>query len=416
VDAHSAKVAGDALVSTVILSDRFAARRQRPAVYLAETGDTTYLRAGTRIDRYLILDRIGGGGMGLVYRAHDSELNRTVALKVLPPPLCRAPEHLNRFRAEAKAQARLHSPYIITLYSLLELPLGAVLVLEYVQGETLETRLRQHGPLSTDEAIDVFAQALTGVEHMHEMGVIHRDLKPSNLFLNAHGPVKIMDFGVAKSTDQDAFQRGSLVGTLLYISPEQINGRAVDRRSDIYTMGVSLYEAVTGRLPFERRSDYALMHAHAQETPPSPRALQRAVPAALERAILKAMEKDPARRFQSAAEFRSALLKHRPATTVRPAHAYGPMPATSPAPRDTPILAGIALDGLLLAMLCALIYGLGLYPTTRPTDVAATSTRPAATARPAAARAAPPASPQKAKAPNRSNAQGLDALREAWGQ
>ena len=415
MDASSVPVAGDALVSTVILSDRFAARRRRHALRNAEA-DGAYLAAGTRIDRYLILDRLGGGGMGLVYRAHDSELNRTVALKVLPPPLCRTPEHLNRFRAEAKAQARLHSPYIITLYSMLELPAGAVLVLEYVKGESLETRLRRHGPLSTDEAIQVFAQALTGVEHMHEMGVIHRDLKPSNLFLNDDGPVKVMDFGVAKSSDQDAFQRGSLVGTLLYISPEQINGRALDHRTDVYTMGVSLYEAVTGRLPFERGSDYALMHAHTQENPPSPRSLRRALPPELEGAILKAMEKDPNRRFQTAGEFRQALLKHRPATLLRPAHAFGPMPIANASRRDSRVIAGIALDALLLALLCVLLYGLGLYPATRATEVAGTTVRPAATRPVTTARAPTPTAPSKAKTPSRSNAQGLDALREAWGQ
>ena len=422
MDAQSAPLPGDAQVSTVILSDRFAARRQRlAAARVADDGAGVFLASGTRIDRYLILDRVGGGGMGLVYRAHDSELNRTVALKVLPPPLCRAAEHLNRFRAEAQAQARLHSPYIITLYSMLELPAGAVLVLEYVQGETLETRLRRRGPLATDEAIDVFAQALTGVEHMHDMGVIHRDLKPSNLFLNADGPVKVMDFGVAKLADQDAFQRGSLVGTLLYISPEQINGRAVDHRADIYTMGVSLYEAVTGRLPFERRTDYALMHAHAQESPPPPSSLQRALPAALESAILKAMEKDPSRRFQTAAEFRHALLKHRPATTLRPAHAYGPMPASAAPRRDSRVIAGIALDALLLAMVCALIYGLGLYPDSRTSEAAkaarpAASARTATTAQTAPTRRASSTKQTKAKSSNRSSAQGLDALREAWGQ
>ena len=416
VDAQSAAARQDALVNTVILSDRFAARRNRHVVRTAETADSpTFLAAGTRIDRYLILDRLGGGGMGLVYRAHDSELNRTVALKVLPPPLCRTAEHLNRFRAEAQAQARLHSPYIITLYSMLELPQGAVLVLEYVEGETLETRVRRHGPLSPAEAIDMFAQALTGVEHMHEMGVIHRDLKPSNLFVNAHGPVKIMDFGVAKSSDQDAFQRGSLVGTLLYISPEQINGRAVDQRADIYTMGVSLYEAVTGRLPFERPTDYALMHAHAQENPPPPRSLQRTLPPTLERAILKAMEKDPNRRFQTAAEFRHALLKHSPATQLRPANAYGPMPANAKPIRDSRFVAGIALDGLLLFMLCVLLYGLGLYPVTpRATDTQPAAARTATAARPiATARAQPP---NKARTDKRSTAQGMDALREAWGQ
>jgi len=138
---------------------------------------------------------------------------------------------------------------------------------------------------------------------------VHRDLKPSNIFITRDGAIKLMDFGVARLMDNhDPSQNGIMVGTLLYISPEQINGRETDCRSDIYTLGVSLFEAVTGRLPFERRSDYALMHAHVQENPPSPKEFQRRLPRELESVILKAMEKDPNRRFQTAAEFRTTLL------------------------------------------------------------------------------------------------------------
>ncbi len=147
------------------------------------------------------------------------------------------------------------------------------------------------------------------MEHIHARGVIHRDLKPGNIFITRDGTVKIMDFGVARVLDgRDPAQRGTMVGTLLYIAPEQINGRETDFRSDIYTLGVSLFETVTGRLPFERRTDYALMHAHVQETPPRPRQFERRLPPALEEVILKAIEKEPSRRFQSVAEFREALL------------------------------------------------------------------------------------------------------------
>jgi serine/threonine protein kinase len=245
----------------------------------------------------------------VVYRAHDTELNRTVALKVLPPQLCKHTEYLKRFRTEGQAQARLNSPHIITLYELMEHPAGEILVLEYVEGETLENRLRHYGPMSVSEAIRIFDQALRGVEHIHQMGVVHRDLKPSNIFITRDGVIKLMDFGVARLMDNhDPSQNGTMVGTLLYISPEQINGRETDCRSDIYTLGVSLFEAVTGRLPFERRSDYALMHAHVQENPPSPKEFQRRLPRELESVILKAIEKDPNRRFQTAAEFRTTLL------------------------------------------------------------------------------------------------------------
>jgi len=410
VDAQPAEYAG----STVILSNKFAERRARATPRTADSHAGAF-EPGARVDRYLILSHLGGGGMGQVYRAHDTELNRPVALKVLPPALSSQPEYINRFRAEAQAQARLHSPYIITLYSMLELPTGAVLVLEYVEGETLAQRLARERALPPDEAVELFAQALNGLEHMHEMGVIHRDLKPSNIFLNANGPVKLMDFGVARVLDHDAFARGSMVGTLLYISPEQINGRAVDRRSDIYTLGVSLYEAATGHLPFERRSDYALMHAHVQENPPTPRSMQRDLPPALERTILKAMEKDPNRRFQSAAEFRAALLKlgAQPGA-ARALNAFGPVPVGNEGPHSVRrVFGGFGLDLLLVATVCVLLYTLGAYPV-RPvaeTTVAA----PAPTARVAEAQR-PEVHRRRALAANRRQATGLDSLREAWGQ
>ena len=301
---------GDRLQSTVIISGRFAERRTQSAS--PSTGETAAepLEPGSMIGRYLTLSRVGVGGMGVVYRAHDTELNRTVALKVLPPHLCKFHDYLQRFRTEAKAQARLNSPYVITLFEIMEHPAGEILVLEYVEGETLENRLRRHGPLAVSEAVKIFEQTLCGVEYIHQMGVVHRDLKPSNIFITRHGEIKLMDFGIARLLDnQDPSQKGTMVGTLLYMSPEQINGRETDSRSDIYTLGISLFEAVTGRLPFERRSDYALMHAHVLENPPSPKEFQRRLPPELEQVILKAIEKEPNRRYQSAKEFRANLMK-----------------------------------------------------------------------------------------------------------
>ncbi|MBI5782736.1 MAG: serine/threonine protein kinase [Gammaproteobacteria bacterium] len=299
----------DKLQSTVIISGRFTERRAQLTTQPAEESAVEPLEPGSMVGRYLTLSRIGVGGMGIVYRAHDTELNRTVALKVLPPKLSKYHEYLKRFHTEAQAQARLNSPHVVTLYELMDHPVGQVLVLEYVEGETLENRLRHYGPLSVPEAVRVFEQAMRGVEHIHRMGVVHRDLKPSNIFITRDGEIKLMDFGIARLMDNhDPSQNGAMVGTLLYISPEQINGRETDCRSDIYTLGISLFEAVTGRLPFERRTDYALMHAHVQENPPSPKEFQRRLPPELESVILKAMAKDPNRRFQTMTEFRTALL------------------------------------------------------------------------------------------------------------
>ncbi len=411
----------DKLPSTVVIT-HFADRRAREIAREEPAADVD-LKPGTQLGRYLIVERLGGGGMGVVYKAQDTELHRTVALKVLPPHLCRQQEYLNRFRAEAQAQARLNSPYVIMLYSLLEVPAGEVLVLEYTEGQTLEQRLKSGGPLSPDEAVRIFDQALRAVEHIHAEGVVHRDLKPGNIFITRGGQVKLMDFGVAKVMDQpDLNTHRTMVGTLLYIAPEQINGHTTDFRSDVYTLGVSLFEAVTGRLPFERRSDYALMHAHVQDRPPSPKEFQRGIPSALEGAILKAIEKDPERRFQSATEFRKTLLKLGLVERRRRAAARsdsttaqrGPMLDQSTTRRR---FGGLWLDATLIAGVIVLVYTLGLYPLRPSTNTAQTSTPNTAEANALKANAAPASkrSNASAVAPPDKSPRKYDSLREAWG-
>jgi serine/threonine-protein kinase len=424
----------DKAPSTVILHERFAGRRPRALPDAEESFSD--LEAGTRLGRYLIICQIGGGGMGHVYKAHDTELNRTVALKVLPPHLCRQTDYVSRFRAEAQAQARLNNPHVITLYSFMELPAGEVLVMEHVEGQTLAQRLRAQGPIPADEAVRLFDQVLRGVEHMHDMGVVHRDLKPSNIFLTTDGLVKLMDFGVAKVMDHhDPSQARTMVGTLLYISPEQINGRETDFRSDIYTLGVTLFETVTGRLPFERKSDYALMHAHVQETPPRPKQYQRRLPPALERVILKAIEKEPAQRFQGASQFRTALLglgvleRRQPGRGTQISNDR--MPDTAPTSNKIPFFRrqrwrGFGLDGVLIAVVAVLAFTLGLLPMKQPASPAPEA-GPAvqSPARPAVKRALKPTparamtTPENTAAADTKPAQPprdkYESLRQAWG-
>jgi serine/threonine-protein kinase len=270
----------------------------------------TNFEVGATLGNYLIVSKIGEGGMGMVYKAHDTTLDRTVALKVLSPHLFRNQEFLNRFRVEAQAQARLNGPNIVTLHSMFEIPGSLVLVMEYVEGQTLDQRLHNEGRLSVASTVWVFEQALMGVERAHRMGIVHRDLKPSNIFITNTHEIKLMDFGVAKILDSKVnTQSGSMIGTLMYISPEQIKGQDADFRSDLYTLGISLYQAVTGVLPFEKKTDYEYMNAHLHEQPLPPTSLQPAIPQELEDIILKAIDKDPEKRFQSAHELRKALLK-----------------------------------------------------------------------------------------------------------
>lgn len=271
---------------------------------------TPMFEAGSTIGSYLIVSKLGEGGMGMVYKAHDTTLDRTVALKVLSPHLFRNLEFLQRFRVEAQAQARLNGPNIVTLHSMFEIPGSLVLVMEHVEGHTLDQRLHNEGRLSVATTVWVFEQALLGVERAHRMGIVHRDLKPSNIFITNTHEIKLMDFGVAKILDsKENTQSGSMIGTLMYISPEQITGHDADFRSDIYTLGITLYQAVTGVLPFEKKTDYEYMNAHLHEQPLPPTKLQPGIPRELEDIILKAMDKDPDKRFQNAHEFRKALLK-----------------------------------------------------------------------------------------------------------
>jgi serine/threonine-protein kinase len=413
----------DKLQSTVIISDRFTERRAQLSARLAEEPAAEPLEPGSMVGRYLTLSRIGVGGMGIVYRAHDTELNRTVALKVLPPALGKYPEYLKRFHTEAQAQARLNSPHVVTLYEMMDHPVGQVLVLEYVEGETLESRLRHYGPLTVSDAVRVFEQAMRGVEHIHHMGVVHRDLKPSNIFITRDGEIKLMDFGIARLMDNhDPSQNGAMVGTLLYISPEQINGRETDGRSDVYTLGISLFEAVTGRLPFERRTDYALMHAHVQENPPSPKEFQRRLPRELEAVILKAIAKDPDRRFQTVNEFRTALLelglveRRQSAVTHAIAGMRGRRHNTEDSPRR--IWGGAWLDFSMVATAFLLVLTLGLFPShlgpasNDADDVA--RAQASAPAKPGpAVKAADARRPSPRKAVESKDK--YDALREAWG-
>lgn len=263
---------------------------------------------GTTIGQYRVVDKLGEGGMGEVYRAVDTMLEREVALKVLHRFATQDASRLERFRSEAVTLARLNHPNIAILHNFFEVGQDYYMVMEYVEGENFENLMQRGQKLPLRTTLEWFCQALKGFEHAHARGVIHRDIKPANLMLNAEGLVKITDFGIARVLGGARLtQTGKLIGTLEYMSPEQVRGEEQDARSDIYSLGILLHELSTGHVPFSGASDYEIMHAHLENVPKPPREFDGSLPPEIESAILKALAKNPGERFQTAAEFRAAV-------------------------------------------------------------------------------------------------------------
>jgi serine/threonine protein kinase len=264
---------------------------------------------GHTVGSYKITEKIGEGGMGAVFKGIDVMLDREVAIKMLRPELARQAQLAERFRSEAVTLARLNHPNIATLYSFLRQNDDFFMVMEYVRGETLEQLMRQRGPMNCETAVTLFCHALEGMEHAHGMNIIHRDIKPANIMLTDRGSIKVMDFGIARVLGTDRMTRaGHLVGTIEYMPPEQVRGGETDARSDIYSLGILLYEMLTGRVPFTSPSEYDLMRAQVEDPPPPPREFAPQTPVAIEQSILRALAKSKDDRFQTAGEFRQALL------------------------------------------------------------------------------------------------------------
>jgi serine/threonine-protein kinase len=268
---------------------------------------------------YKLTAYLGGGGMADVYLGLDLMLEREVAIKIPLPELASQPHIAERFRSEAVLLAKLNHPHIATLYSFHRDVVGDLfMVMEYVPGRTLDATLRAGGALKSPEAVTLFAQILDGIGHAHAQGIIHRDLKPANVMLTPTGTVKIMDFGIAHALGgQRLTMPGRLIGTFEYMSPEQVLGQATDPRSDIYALGILLFEMVTGRVPFSRNSEYELMRAQLEEPPPPPREFAPETPEFIEQAILRALQKRREDRFQTVTEFRTALAPLALATTPK---------------------------------------------------------------------------------------------------
>ncbi|HEX8267411.1 MAG TPA: protein kinase [Pyrinomonadaceae bacterium] len=264
---------------------------------------------GQTIGNYKIIRSLGEGGVGRVYQGVDTMLDREVAIKVLRPELARQTSIVERFRSEAVLLAKLNHPNIATLYSLLRQGDELFMVLEFIRGETLEQLLHRRGALPEDDAIPIFCQALDGINHAHELGIVHRDVKPGNMILTANGILKVLDFGIARLLGTSRKTKsGNIIGTLEYMSPEQVRGLETDARSDIYGLGIMLYEILTGRLPFESENEFLLMKAQTEEMPALPRSINPNISETVETAIMKALSKNPDERFQSAGEFLDSLF------------------------------------------------------------------------------------------------------------
>ena len=275
-------------------------------------------KIGDKLGDYEIIGILGAGGMGRVYKVRNQISDRVDAMKVLLPDLANAPELADRFLREIKVLASLNHPNIAGLHTAFRLENQLLMIMEFVEGTTLEDKLKD-GPFSVPDAIDHASQVLSALGYAHSQGVIHRDIKPANIMLTPQNIVKLMDFGIAKSaTDRKLTMTGTTMGSLYYMPPEQVQGLALDLRSDLYSFGVTLYEMVTGSRPFKGQSDYDLMVAHLQKIPAPPIDIQPELPKALNDIIMTPLEKDPAQRFQSAEAFRFALQSVHGAVTSLP--------------------------------------------------------------------------------------------------
>jgi len=258
---------------------------------------------GKIIDNYRIVSVLGKGGMGIVYRAYDTKLDRYVAIKMLLYQAHNKERFIERFKREAKNHAKLSHPNIVTVYGFIEYSNVLGIVMEYVEGESLEKVIIRQNRFNLYDVIYIVKQLLLGMGYAHSKGFIHRDIKPSNIILNKEGITKIMDFGISKSLfENDMTKTGSKLGTVYYMSPEQIRGGEVTNRSDIYSIGCTAYEMITGEPPFDSKSEYEVMDSHLKKATPLISDKMKGIPDQVDRILQKAMQKNPNNRYNSCEE------------------------------------------------------------------------------------------------------------------
>ncbi len=326
---------------------------------------------GRTIGQYRIVEQIGLGGMATVYKAYQPSIDRYVAIKILPSELAKDPNFVKRFQHEAKAIAALEHPHILPVHDFGTDEGYTYMVMRYIEGGTLADLMGQ--PISNERIAQIVGNVAKALDYAHQEGVVHRDIKPSNVLIDQHGEVLLTDFGIAKMVegagDTQLTSAGSILGTPAYMAPEQAEGKAVNGRTDIYSLGVVLYELLTGQAPYQAETPLAIVLKHLNEPLPPPRTINAQVPEPFERIVLKAMAKDPDQRFQTAAEMDKALrqalkeIEQSPKTTPVPA----PFTQTGGSPQTVPempaksrsnLMPLFVVGGTVVLLLC--LVGVGI--------------------------------------------------------
>jgi serine/threonine protein kinase len=305
--------ASEIVQATSDLSTMIAPATPTPAS--GSGGSAARLEAGRILgERYRVVSLLGTGGMGQVFRVEDARSGQALALKVLRPLDTDDTDRVRRFQREIQILTRIRHPAVLHILDWGDSPAGLYFVTELVDGEDLKAAIRRRGPWAPAEAAALGATLAEALGAAHAQGVVHRDVKPNNVMIARDGSVRLLDFGLARGAGVDMAtltRTGTILGTPGYMSPEQFDAHGVDERSDLYSLGVVLFEVLTGRLPFTGQTPIAVALAHKTETPPLPRSLRLAIPAWLERVVLRCLEKDPARRFASASLLVAELRRPR---------------------------------------------------------------------------------------------------------
>ena len=310
---------------------------------------------GRKLGNYEIVEELGRGGMAVVYRAYQPSLNRHVAIKVLAPQLSFDQQFVERFQREARAAAKLRHPNIVVIHDVARQQEIYYIVMEMLEGLTLKQLIEDKGSLSPERATRIVEQVASALDYAHEQGFVHRDIKPANIFVGKNDHTTLTDFGIAKaaSETQHLTRTGMLIGTPEYMSPEQAEGGTVDYRTDLYALGIVLYQMLAGRAPFQSTTPHATLHAVIYEPPPPLRQLRPGLSPAIESVVMRSINKQPAQRFQSGSEMAAALkasLAGRPAVAVQ---APPQSTQTLPPQRRSPVVWIVAALALVLVTIVA---------------------------------------------------------------